>query len=548
MPILSTLYVFGAHYVACARGVPRRRSREISTGAAAPLALNPTASRPYALQGFALLRPYVMTLFQVVIPVLRRLADVDLPPVGGRWRPRRLFRPAPAPRPRRHPNPAGMHAREIRTHTKAVARLNAFGTDVLRNTNAPPSAKRRPALRRGGALPPRPRSRSREIISWDSLGRITISDPGKLSAEVLINYFRHNNFSSFQRQLNYFGYYKISGKGKLERCVYTNNALRHEGDGTPGVEAPPYEIDALLRLKRKSSREGPAAAAEASASAAKARPAATSRSGRTLERRAPAAGRYGDESPPAAARRGGGGGGAPPPAPGPSAASGPAALAPAYRSDTPDWGASDAALDDLLDAGGGGRGFGAVGEEKWDGSLQRRLPSPGWLAPSPGGDDGGEMRARDADGLMLRRHPPPLAGASPSARRPAPGLSLGYGDFLGHAPARPEVVARPPRPPSPPRPLGGAPPPLPFPGRGASNASSQSYDDFLAGAAVVSRAFAPDTPELGGRPAPAPAPHRTADVGGLDGGDSREAWAEHPIAQSRADLWIGPYPAAPEPF
>ena len=102
-----------------------------------------------------------------------------------------------------------------------------------------------------------------QIISWDSLGRITISDPGKLSAEVLINYFRHNNFSSFQRQLNYFGYYKISGKGKLERCVYTNNALRHEGDGTPGVEAPPYEIDALLRLKRKSSREGAAAAAEA---------------------------------------------------------------------------------------------------------------------------------------------------------------------------------------------------------------------------------------------------------------------------------------------
>ena len=28
MPILSTLYVFGAHYVACARGVPRRRARD----------------------------------------------------------------------------------------------------------------------------------------------------------------------------------------------------------------------------------------------------------------------------------------------------------------------------------------------------------------------------------------------------------------------------------------------------------------------------------------------------------------------------------------
>jgi len=109
------------------------------------------------------------------------------------------------------------------------------------------------------------------IISWDRLGRITISDPAKLSSEVLINYFRHSNFSSFQRQLNYFGYYKISGKGKLERCVYTNNALRNEGGGRPGIEAPPYATDALLRLKRKSSRDGAAAAAASAAEKEKAR-------------------------------------------------------------------------------------------------------------------------------------------------------------------------------------------------------------------------------------------------------------------------------------
>lgn len=89
------------------------------------------------------------------------------------------------------------------------------------------------------------------VISWDDEGRITINDPGQLSSDVLIRYFRHNNFSSFQRQLNYFGYYKISGKGKLERCVYTNDGL---GDG--GLDAPPYEVDALLRLKRKSTRDG----------------------------------------------------------------------------------------------------------------------------------------------------------------------------------------------------------------------------------------------------------------------------------------------------
>ena len=58
-----------------------------------------------------------------------------------------------------------MHAREIRTHTKAVARLNAFGTDVLRNTNVAAQRAGKAfgafGLRfgRGGALPPMPRSR-----------------------------------------------------------------------------------------------------------------------------------------------------------------------------------------------------------------------------------------------------------------------------------------------------------------------------------------------------------------------------------------------------
>uniref|UniRef100_A0A7S3JYV5 HSF-type DNA-binding domain-containing protein n=1 Tax=Aureoumbra lagunensis TaxID=44058 RepID=A0A7S3JYV5_9STRA len=90
------------------------------------------------------------------------------------------------------------------------------------------------------------------IINWESDGKITISDPSRLSQEILGRYFRHNQFSSFQRQLNYFGYYKISGKGKLERCVYTNDALPTNNNGEPGISAPPYPIDALLSLKRKS--------------------------------------------------------------------------------------------------------------------------------------------------------------------------------------------------------------------------------------------------------------------------------------------------------
>lgn len=47
------------------------------------------------------------------------------------------------------------------------------------------------------------------IISWSEDGRITVGDPVSLSNGVLHRYFRHNQFSSFQRQLNYFGYYKV---------------------------------------------------------------------------------------------------------------------------------------------------------------------------------------------------------------------------------------------------------------------------------------------------------------------------------------------------
>ena len=98
------------------------------------------------------------------------------------------------------------------------------------------------------------------VISWDGDGRITIGDPKRLGDEVLARYFRHGNFSSFQRQLNYFGYYKVQGKGRLSACVYTNDALAAAEGGPPDLP-----VDALLALKRKSSREGAAAAAAAAA-------------------------------------------------------------------------------------------------------------------------------------------------------------------------------------------------------------------------------------------------------------------------------------------
>eukprot|EP00592_Proboscia_alata_P000352 CAMPEP_0194377740 /NCGR_PEP_ID=MMETSP0174-20130528/32256_1 /TAXON_ID=216777 /ORGANISM="Proboscia alata, Strain PI-D3" /LENGTH=395 /DNA_ID=CAMNT_0039159295 /DNA_START=87 /DNA_END=1274 /DNA_ORIENTATION=+ len=75
------------------------------------------------------------------------------------------------------------------------------------------------------------------IIRWIN-GRIEVYHPHRLESEILKQYFRHSKFASFQRQLNYFGFRKLAGKGKMSPCSYVNNDTTHE-------------LQSLLSIKRK---------------------------------------------------------------------------------------------------------------------------------------------------------------------------------------------------------------------------------------------------------------------------------------------------------
>ena len=76
-------------------------------------------------------------------------------------------------------------------------------------------------------------------------GHIEVHHPARLEREVLARYFRHSKYSSFQRQLNYFGFRKVAGKGKMSPCSYVNDSIR-SGD-----------VRCLLAMRRKKgAREG----------------------------------------------------------------------------------------------------------------------------------------------------------------------------------------------------------------------------------------------------------------------------------------------------
>lgn len=78
---------------------------------------------------------------------------------------------------------------------------------------------------------------NRDIIEWSN-AKIEVHSPHKLETHVLNRYFRHSKFASFQRQLNYFGFRKLAGKGKMAPCSYVNDTTTNE-------------LGSLLLIKRK---------------------------------------------------------------------------------------------------------------------------------------------------------------------------------------------------------------------------------------------------------------------------------------------------------
>ena len=69
--------------------------------------------------------------------------------------------------------------------------------------------------------------KNNKIIHWNDDGtRVVISDPMKFSQKILLKNFKHDNYSSFIRQLNIYGFTKINNIYKSTEEQFFNEKFR----------------------------------------------------------------------------------------------------------------------------------------------------------------------------------------------------------------------------------------------------------------------------------------------------------------------------------
>ncbi|RHZ80304.1 hypothetical protein Glove_137g143 [Diversispora epigaea] len=90
------------------------------------------------------------------------------------------------------------------------------------------------------------------LISWAPTGDVfSVSNPTEFSKTVLPQYFKHNNWQSFVRQLNMYGFHKVND------MFHANPSSESQAWEFKHPEFRKGQISALQNIKRKSSKHTP---------------------------------------------------------------------------------------------------------------------------------------------------------------------------------------------------------------------------------------------------------------------------------------------------